>query len=49
MSFTSAVYAACSNKVKKAWVVELAIAYASKDWEIVQVLFEKMSGYEFSE
>ena len=49
MSFTSTVYAERANKVKKGWIVELAIAYASKHWEKVQVQLEKMSEYEFSE
>jgi len=49
MSMVSEAYASYSEEVRKGWLAELNEAIASRDWLIVERLYNIMKDYRFTE
>jgi len=49
MSISSAIAAEYGNRVKEDWQKELKIAFNTRSWKRVWILYKKLEKYRFSE
>lgn len=49
MGLASSIYAEYAEGMREQWLEELELAYAQKDWELVEKLIAEMKKFHFYE